>query len=129
MDADDTTYFQVGDWHDTIYDGSGESTVRFYTDNFVGKMVVHCHVLEHEDQGMMGLYEVRLPTRAVTRAARGALKGLASKDKLVRSRDACRAAHRTISPLSQPLKKMGLGACAATGIERPLAFSCASRCD
>ena len=28
-------------------------TVRFQTDVFTGKMVLHCHILEHEDEGMM----------------------------------------------------------------------------
>ena len=28
-----------------------------FTDN-VGTFVVHCHMLEHEDHGMMGQYEV-----------------------------------------------------------------------
>ena len=58
MAANDDTYFQVGDWHDTLFDGAGSATVRMYTDTFVGKMVVHCHVLEHEDQGMMGVLQI-----------------------------------------------------------------------
>ena len=58
MTADDPTYFQAGDWHDTLYDGAGAATVRLYTDTFTGKMVIHCHILEHEDQGMMGIFEI-----------------------------------------------------------------------
>jgi hypothetical protein len=56
MSADDPVYFQVGDWGDTIFDGAGSLTLRFYADKFVGRMVVHCHILTHEDQGMMGLW-------------------------------------------------------------------------
>ena len=58
MTPDDATYFQAGDWHDTLYDGADTATVRLYTDTFTGKMVIHCHILEHEDQGMMGIFEI-----------------------------------------------------------------------
>ena len=42
----------------TLYDGAGAATVRLYTDTFTGKMVIHCHILEHEDQGKMGLFQI-----------------------------------------------------------------------
>lgn len=48
-------YFAQGDWHDTLLQNSGSTNVRFYSDTFTGKAVVHCHILEHEDQGMMGI--------------------------------------------------------------------------
>ena len=32
-------------------------TVRF--DDFAGKWMFHCHILNHEDQGMMGILEVK----------------------------------------------------------------------
>lgn len=54
-------YYSVGDWHDTFYmpnSNGGDITVRFQTNRFAGKMVVHCHRLEHEDQGMMGYINV-----------------------------------------------------------------------
>jgi len=55
-------YFQVGDWHDTLMigdmGGGGGLTVRQMTDKFTGKMVIHCHILEHEDEGMMGFIQV-----------------------------------------------------------------------
>jgi FtsP/CotA-like multicopper oxidase with cupredoxin domain len=53
----DGGYFQAGDWHDTLYlpsMGKGSVTLRMNTDAFTGKMVIHCHILDHEDQGMMG---------------------------------------------------------------------------
>jgi FtsP/CotA-like multicopper oxidase with cupredoxin domain len=31
--------------------------VRF--DDFPGKWMFHCHILNHEDQGMMGILEVK----------------------------------------------------------------------
>jgi FtsP/CotA-like multicopper oxidase with cupredoxin domain len=33
--------------------------VRF--DDFPGKWMFHCHILDHEDHGMMGILEVRPP--------------------------------------------------------------------
>jgi FtsP/CotA-like multicopper oxidase with cupredoxin domain len=42
-------------WKDTVLVRAGE-TVRFrvrFTD-FPGKTVYHCHILDHEDLGMMG---------------------------------------------------------------------------
>jgi len=33
--------------------GGGQLIVRTQTDVFTGKMVLHCHILEHEDEGMM----------------------------------------------------------------------------
>ena len=29
--------------------------MRLQTDKFTGKQVLHCHILEHEDQGMMAV--------------------------------------------------------------------------
>jgi len=40
----------VGDWYDTM---PADGVIRFYTDRFTGTLVMHCHRLEHEDQGMM----------------------------------------------------------------------------
>jgi len=53
-------YFQVGDWHDTLMltAGGNQLTVRMNTDTFTGKMVIHCHILEHEDEGMMAWLQV-----------------------------------------------------------------------
>jgi len=55
-------YFQVGDWHDTLMisetGGGSQVTVRQQTDVFTGKMVVHCHILEHEDEGMMAYISI-----------------------------------------------------------------------
>ena len=58
IDASDAIYFQVGDWHDTIQDGSDDATVRMQTDTFTGGMIVHCHVLGHEDTGMMAVINI-----------------------------------------------------------------------
>lgn len=47
-------------WKDTVLVNPGESVRiigRFEPVNY-GKYVYHCHILEHEDAGMMGLFEV-----------------------------------------------------------------------
>jgi FtsP/CotA-like multicopper oxidase with cupredoxin domain len=47
-------------WKDTVLVNPGENVRiigRFEPVNF-GKYVYHCHILEHEDAGMMGLFEV-----------------------------------------------------------------------
>mmetsp|Transcript_24556 Transcript_24556/g.49829 ORF Transcript_24556/g.49829 Transcript_24556/m.49829 type:complete len:546 (+) Transcript_24556:142-1779(+) len=56
--AGDANFFQDGDWHDTLLDRAGSATLRFYTDRFAGAMMVHCHNLQHEDNGMMGTVEI-----------------------------------------------------------------------
>uniref|UniRef100_A0A6U7UT21 Plastocyanin-like domain-containing protein n=1 Tax=Eutreptiella gymnastica TaxID=73025 RepID=A0A6U7UT21_9EUGL len=49
-------YHQVGDWHDTLLTSAGgQVTVRFRTADFPGPVVIHCHILAHEDRGCMGL--------------------------------------------------------------------------
>ena len=94
MTPDDATYFQAGDWHDTLYDGADTATVRLYTDTFTGKMVIHCHILEHEDQGMMGIFEITgtegatypTPRRSIPRAAATARAALPTRPSRRRRR-------------------------------------------
>ncbi len=38
---------------------NGRATVRIAFRDFSGRSVYHCHILDHEDQGMMGVIEVR----------------------------------------------------------------------
>jgi len=56
------TWYQVGDWHDTLQlPAKWDLTsvlMRFQADLFTGKMVQHCHLLFHEDQGMMAQYKI-----------------------------------------------------------------------
>ncbi len=49
-------------WKDTVNVRKGE-VVRFIVrfNNYPGKRLFHCHILEHEDLGMMGILEVRPP--------------------------------------------------------------------
>ena len=43
-------------WQDVVnIPAGGEVTVRVAFDNFSGRTVYHCHILDHEDNGMMGV--------------------------------------------------------------------------
>jgi len=46
-----------GEWRD-IAPAAGVS-IRFYTADFSGDVMMHCHILQHEDHGMMGIFTVR----------------------------------------------------------------------
>jgi len=47
-------YFQAGDFHDVLLQpADNDATVKSQNDIFSGKQVFHCHILEHEDLGMM----------------------------------------------------------------------------
>ncbi len=46
-------------WRDTLLVEEGlEYTIRMRFEDFAGKTVLHCHVLDHEDQGMMQSLEI-----------------------------------------------------------------------
>jgi FtsP/CotA-like multicopper oxidase with cupredoxin domain len=51
-------FYQNGDWQDTLLWSGMTAKVKFITDFFVGHMIVHCHILGHEDQGMMGWFNI-----------------------------------------------------------------------
>lgn len=52
----------VGTWRDTLMVIPGyEITVRTRYQRYIGEYVLHCHILEHEDQGMMQNVQVVLP--------------------------------------------------------------------
>ena len=57
----DNNYFQVGDWHDVLNIFGPQTTgtlvkIRFWADRYTGYTVLHCHILSHEDQGMLNTY-------------------------------------------------------------------------
>ncbi|EOD27466.1 putative laccase [Emiliania huxleyi CCMP1516] len=53
-------YFRAGDWHDTLMLPTRNSlTVRSQTDKFTGSQIFHCHILDHEDLGMMGQFLIQ----------------------------------------------------------------------
>jgi FtsP/CotA-like multicopper oxidase with cupredoxin domain len=55
-------------WRDTVlvsssnHPPSNPIEIRTRYDRYLGKFVLHCHILDHEDQGMMQLVEVVLPS-------------------------------------------------------------------
>jgi FtsP/CotA-like multicopper oxidase with cupredoxin domain len=60
VDAPDTSPSGQPDWRDVvIVPARGQVTVRIRFDDFGGRTVYHCHVLDHEDLGMMGTIDVR----------------------------------------------------------------------
>lgn len=54
-------------WRDTIAMNPGD-TITFVTryDDFVGEFVQHCHILDHEDQGMMQKIQIYDPSAPAT---------------------------------------------------------------
>ena len=63
-----------GGWKDTLFiknvasggGPSGEYTVVVRTryERYIGDFVLHCHILDHEDQGMMQNIRIALPDGA-----------------------------------------------------------------
>lgn len=49
------TYFKQGDWHDVlkVKNLDVDPVVRYKPDVHTGRIMMHCHRLEHEDRGMM----------------------------------------------------------------------------
>lgn len=52
-DDDEDTYFQTGDWHDVFQADQSPVTVRYRADVHTGVIMLHCHILTHEDEGAM----------------------------------------------------------------------------
>ena len=52
--------------------GQVKLIIDFRNPDIVGKFVYHCHILEHEDGGMMAVAEVVPPLSAAVKAVRGA---------------------------------------------------------
>jgi FtsP/CotA-like multicopper oxidase with cupredoxin domain len=46
-------------WADTIFGGSAPDQATMPFEYWPGKSVVHCHILDHEDSGMMNVLEIR----------------------------------------------------------------------
>jgi FtsP/CotA-like multicopper oxidase with cupredoxin domain len=52
-------YFQVGDWHDVVMIPSVDTvTMKYLPEVHFGRIMLHCHRLDHEDKGMMAQEEV-----------------------------------------------------------------------
>ena len=64
-------------WRDTLFIRQGESyTIRSRFKDFLGKAVIHCHFLDHEDQGMMMPIEFIAPYQTPKQAQMTQGKGL-----------------------------------------------------
>jgi len=66
VDGTDTQYPGLkGVWKDTVWvkRGTGPYTIVFRTryQRYIGDFVLHCHILDHEDQGMMQNVRIALP--------------------------------------------------------------------
>ena len=71
--------FRVGDWRDTIsLPTPGNVTIRFQPTGFTGMTLVHCHIVAHEDQGMMMPLQIIDPARAAAAPAAAAAAGAAA---------------------------------------------------
>ena len=47
-------------WQDVVnVPAAGRVKVRIAFDDFAGRTVYHCHILDHEDNGMMGVIEAK----------------------------------------------------------------------
>jgi FtsP/CotA-like multicopper oxidase with cupredoxin domain/peroxiredoxin len=51
-------------WRDTYFSIDDSTTLRMWFRAFDGKTVMHCHILDHEDQGMMQAIEIMPQTVA-----------------------------------------------------------------
>ena len=72
----DTDYFRKGDWHDTWQDSDlraeAEGVIRYRPLDYSGRMLLHCHWLQHQDDGMMASEHVTERTDASTGQPTGA---------------------------------------------------------
>ena len=79
-DANDVEQLTNGPvWRDTqIIPGGGTVVLRTRYEDFAGTFVQHCHILDHEDQGMMELIDIidpKAPTAMLTPPAPAPSKG------------------------------------------------------
>ncbi|KAL0479911.1 hypothetical protein AKO1_007348 [Acrasis kona] len=49
---------EIGDWRDTVPANPGNTSVRYPLNSFTGDIIMHCHILMHEDEGMMASFLV-----------------------------------------------------------------------
>lgn len=56
-------WYKIGDWHDTVQYPTNNTDpiikMRYAADQFSGHMIFHCHLLNHEDRGMMAQYDLQ----------------------------------------------------------------------
>jgi len=55
-------YYRKGDWHDILFSptfGTGAARIRFVTDRYVGRQLMHCHFYSHGDFGQIAIAVIR----------------------------------------------------------------------
>jgi len=75
-------------WKDTYFVRSDEiTTIRTVYKDFTGKFVIHCHILDHEDQGMMQSVEIveKLPKDAKTTSYTEGITVCSTEEKPVKA--------------------------------------------
>ena len=95
-------HLTLGEWRDTLPTLDGELVVRFAASRHVGEQVMHCHVLRHEDRGMMSSLYVCDPEA----------EGACPPDVLRRMADSQEAAAAAGSAPPRPPDLLGLIAAA-----------------
>ena len=50
--------FEAGNFYDVIMNGARQVLIRFKPVDYKGRVVLHCHILAHEDQGMMAVAKI-----------------------------------------------------------------------
>ena len=52
------SWYMDGDWQDTLQyiNRTAKAKIRWTANEFGGHMIFHCHILAHEDKGMMGQF-------------------------------------------------------------------------
>jgi FtsP/CotA-like multicopper oxidase with cupredoxin domain len=70
-DADEPQYANLkGVWKDTLFIREGYTAfLRTRYQRYIGDFVLHCHILDHEDQGMMQNVRIGIPDGAGAVAA------------------------------------------------------------
>lgn len=62
-----------GVWKDTVFVKQGYKVVmRTRYERYIGDFVLHCHILDHEDQGMMQMVRIAIPGGASAHASHSA---------------------------------------------------------
>lgn len=59
IDDADSSYFKVGDYHDSLTVRSSEDVkIRYEANYYAGRIMLHCHRVDHADMGMLSAEDV-----------------------------------------------------------------------
>ncbi|HEV7372433.1 multicopper oxidase family protein [Arenibaculum sp.] len=73
LEGGDPQYLDLkGVWKDTLFTKQGyQVVVRTRYQRYIGEFVLHCHILDHEDQGMMQNVKIVIPGTSITAGSKG----------------------------------------------------------